>query len=461
MANIKQQEQYKVPISNLPHDYEAERVVLAGMLNSPTILDDVFAELIDDDFSNFSYRTIFAAMRVLYQKGSPIDLITLADYLRSIKQLENIGGPKTLAQISEDRFSLATWQSHAKILHRDSTLRNMICACDQIATLAQDNPEDTKGLIETSEELLLKATNRDIRSAAVPVSDPLSNLYTKMSDMFQNGRHIIGIKTGYPSFDQAFLGLRPGQMVVVGARPGVGKTSFALNLAQRMAKQGSSVIFFSLEMSQEEIAERLVSAASGIDLQKIRSADIPQQGWSDLLAATERLSRLDIMIDDTPGTTVTEIRAKARRLLRKKENGVIIIDYIQLISSNPDKRYDNRATEVGEMSRNIKIMAKDLGVPVIALSQLSRKNENRVGKGAKRPQLSDLRESGSIEQDADIVVLLDRSSTQEEGAREDRPDFGITQFIIAKNRSGPQDIIDMKFDAQRTVFTEIDKYHEG
>jgi replicative DNA helicase len=229
-------------------------------------------------------------------------------------------------------------------------------------------------------------------------------------------------------------------------------------MAVNAAEQGVTVALFSLEMSKVEIAQRLLAARSLIKLTDIRSANIRPNQWPQILEATEELRQLDILIDDTPGTTVTEIRAKARRMLHNKEKGIVIIDYLQLLSAPAGgNRNDNRATQVGEMSRGIKIMAKDLDVPVMALSQLNREVEGRTGK---RPQLSDLRESGSIEQDADIVILLDRSATPEEAERNDRPDEGVTDFIIAKNRSGPLATVSMRFDGETIKFYELDHFHE-
>ena len=246
-------------------------------------------------------------------------------------------------------------------------------------------------------------------------------------------------------------------MVVIGARPGVGKTSFALNLAVNAAAAGASVAFFSLEMSKTEIAQRLLSAQAKIPLSAIRGAKIKDDQWGTILDATRDLSQLDILIDDTPGTTVTEIRAKARRMLKDKPKGMVMVDYLQLLSPpSGGHRADSRATEVSEMSRGIKIMAKDLEVPVIALSQLNRQVTDRKGQ---RPQLSDLRESGSIEQDADIVILLDRAMTEEEAARDDRPDMNVTEFIIAKNRSGPLNIVPLMFLPGSTKFVEVDTRH--
>ncbi|MBR1830226.1 MAG: DnaB-like helicase C-terminal domain-containing protein, partial [Atopobiaceae bacterium] len=289
------------------------------------------------------------------------------------------------------------------------------------------------------------------------LEEVMGELYEELAEQAINPSS-MGVMTGFNGIDARLQGLRPGQMIVIGARPGVGKTSFALNLAINAAAQGASVAFFSLEMSKTEIAQRLLSAQARIPLSAIRGAHIQDNQWPALLEATNDLSRLDIMIDDTPGTTVTEVRAKARRMLRGKEKGVVILDYLQLVSPpSNQRRSDSRATEVSEMSRGIKIMAKDLGVPVISLSQLSRQVESRTGK---RPQLSDLRESGSIEQDADIVILLDRSMTPEEAERQDRPDENVTDFIIAKNRSGPLDIVPLMFLPGSTKFVEVDTFHD-
>jgi replicative DNA helicase len=287
----------------------------------------------------------------------------------------------------------------------------------------------------------------------------MEDLYNELGEMAAQDEKFLGVQTGFPGIDKQLLGLRAGQMIVVGARPGVGKTSFALNLAVNAAANGTTVAFFSLEMSKVEIAQRLLAAQARVSLQDIRAANIRDNQWQQLLQATVDLSHLDIMIDDTPGTTVTEVRAKARRMLHGKEkNALVILDYLQLVSPpSGGRRSDSRATEVSEMSRGIKIMAKDLGVPVVALSQLSRQVESRTGK---TPHLSDLRESGAIEQDADIVILLDRSMTDEEAARDDRPDKDVTNFIIAKNRSGPLGVVPLTFLPGSTKFVEVDTHHE-
>lgn len=441
----------------MPQDPDAEKSILSAMLISTDVLQDCLVELTDEDFYIPSNRKIYQAMRELFDRNQPVDPVSLADYLKSNGELDRVGGPAYLLDLGNNTFALAGWKHHAEMLRRDRTLRKMIAASAQISALAFDAPEDTKEVVDSAERMLLSVTGDDVKSNYSTLEEVMEDLYNELADMAASGEQSFGVSTGYSAIDERLLGLRPGQMVVIGARPGVGKTSFALNLCVNAAAAGASVAFFSLEMSKIEIAQRLLSAQARIGLMDIRSANIRDNQWAQILEATKDLSELDIMIDDTPGTTVTEIRAKARRMLHGKEKGLVIIDYLQLLSAPAGtNRNDNRATIVGDMSRGIKIMAKDLGVPVVALSQLNRVVEGRTGK---RPQLSDLRESGSIEQDADIVILLDRSMTDEEAERNDRPDKDVTEFIIAKNRSGPLGTVQLMFLPGSTKFVEVDTHH--
>ena len=442
----------------MPQDLEAESSVLSAMMISAEALQECLIGLTPDDFFHPSNRIVFVAMREMFDKNRPIDAISLADQLRTQGNLERIGGRSFLLGLGNNSLALVGWRRYIEMLHRDTTLRKMIQASAQITALAFDAPEDTKEVVDRAEKLLLDVTNRDVRQSEQSLEEIMGELYEELEEQSMAGEKTLGVQTGFPKIDECLLGLRPGQMIVLGARPGVGKTSFALNLATNAAYHGASVAFFSLEMSKAEIAQRLLAAEARIGLQEIRSARIRDDQWPQILEAVNQLSQLDIVIDDTPGTTVTEVRAKARRMLRGKKLGVVILDYLQLVSPpQGGHRADSRATEVGEMSRGIKIMAKDLGVPVVALSQLNRTVENRTGK---RPQLSDLRESGSIEQDADIVCFLDRSMNEEEAAREDRPAVGETTFIIAKNRSGSLADVPLTFLASSTKFVEIDNHYE-
>ena len=442
----------------MPQDLEAESSVLSAMMISAEALQECLIGLTPDDFFHPSNRIVFMAMREMFDKNLPIDAISLADQLRTQGDLDRIGGRSFLLGLGNNSLALVGWRRHIEMLHRDTTLRKMIQASAQISALAFDAPEDTKEVVDRAEKLLLDVTNRDVRQSEQSLEEIMGELYEELEEQSMSGEKTLGVQTGFPKIDECLLGLRPGQMIVLGARPGVGKTSFALNLATNAAYHGASVAFFSLEMSKAEIAQRLLAAEARIGLQEIRSARIRDDQWPQILEAVNQLSQLDIVIDDTPGTTVTEVRAKARRMLRGKKLGIVILDYLQLVSPpQGGHRADSRATEVGEMSRGIKIMAKDLEVPVVALSQLNRTVENRTGK---RPQLSDLRESGSIEQDADIVCFLDRSMNEDEAAREDRPAVGETTFIIAKNRSGSLADVPLTFLASSTKFVEIDNRYE-
>ena len=450
----------------MPQNLEAEQALLSAMIWNQDALQECLIELEPDDFYNPANRIIFNAIKRMFDEGRPIDMITLADVLKSEGNLEKAGGPEHLVGLGES-YVLDAWQNHIELLRRDSILRAMIKTTASISALAYNAPEDTKEVVDRAEQMLFDVTGRSVRASYQGLSDIMSDYFVSLEEMSKNKGMRQGIYTGFPDIDGRLLGLRPGQMVVIGARPGVGKTSFALNLAVNAAREGASIAFFSMEMSKVEIAQRLLACeATGVHMREIRAGNIRDANWINIIEATDKLSQLDITIDDTAGTTVTEIRAKARRILNGKKNGLIIIDYMQLLSpSGGGRRSDSRATEVSEMSRGIKILAKDLGVPVIALSQLNRQVESRGGgRGeearAKRPQLADLRESGSIEQDADIVLLLDRALTQEEAQRNDRPDWGMAECIIAKNRSGETGNVRLAFIAEDTKFISLDTHHE-
>ena len=441
--------------AGLPNNADAEANVLAAMLLSAEVVEEALVELRDEDFYRPSHRTLFQAMRDMYDKTVPIDAVSLADHLTSMGKLEQVGGEAYIVELMGRTIALVNWQHHAGIVRRDSMLREIIGATNQINALAHDAPEDTKEVIERAESMLLSVTEREVRNSYRTLTDFMVEAYNEAEEVSRNQGAAHGVPTGFSRLDRILLGLREGQLVIIGARPAVGKTSFALNLALNAASEGYTVAFFSLEMSGKEIAQRFICAHAQINMSNFRTGRISPQEWANINEATQDLSRLDILIDDTPGTTVTEIRAKARRMLHNKEKAVVILDYLQLVSPPAGRRAENRSVEVSEMSRALKIMAKELAVPVISLSQLSRAVESRTGK---RPQLSDLRESGSIEQDADIVMFLDRSSNEQEAGRDDRPPEGITRIIVAKNRSGPIGDVDLVFLPASTKFYELNEH---
>ncbi len=439
--------------ASMPQNSDAEFSILSAMILSEEIRGECLIRLSSEDFYIPSNQIIFEAIKSLFDNNKPVDVISLADHLKSNGKFERAGGAVRLAELGNNPLAMVGWENHANMLHRDTTLRKMISASAKISALAYNAPEDTKQVVDQAEKLIFDVTNRDVQQSEQGIEEIMTDLFEELQQNAEKDASELGVQTGFATLDNLFQGLRPGQMVVIGARPGVGKTSFALSMAYNAAVSGATVALFSLEMSKIEIAQRLLASESKVDLQTIRSSKIRNEQWPTLLEAAERISRLKIIVDDTPGTTVTEIRAKARRMLNKAEKGVIIIDYLQLLSPPAEKgRADSRATEVSEMSRGIKIMAKDLKAPVIALSQLNRTLENRNGK---RPQLSDLRESGSIEQDADIVLLLDRSLSDEEAARDDRPDKDVTNIIVAKNRAGALKDVPVMFIPTSTKFVEL------
>ena len=441
----------------LPNNPDAEANVLSAMLLSSEVVEEALTELLPDDFYRPMNKALFETMHDMYDRSMPIDSITLIDYLNSENKLQEVGGEAYILELMGQTLSLVNWQHHASIVRRDAMLREIIGATNQINQLAYNAPTDTKEVVERAESMLLSVTDREVKNAYKPLNDFLIEAFNEAKEVCEAGGVAAGVPTGYPSLDRMLMGLREGQLVIIGARPAVGKTSFALNLALNAASEGYTVAFFSLEMSGKEIAQRFICAHAQVSMSNFRTGKISPQEWANIGQAAEDLSRLDILIDDTPGITVTEIRAKARRMLHNKEKAIIILDYLQLVSPPAGRRADSRTVEVSEMSRALMIMAKELAVPVISLSQLSRAVESRTGK---RPQLSDLRESGSIEQDADIVMFLDRSSNEQEAGREDRPPEGITRIIVAKNRSGPIGDVDLVFLAASTKFYELNEHAE-
>ena len=441
----------------LPNNPDAEANVLSAMLLSSEVVEEALTELLPDDFYRPMNKSLFETMHDRNARSMPIDSITLIDYLNSENKLQEVGGEAYILELMGQTLSLVNWQHHASIVRRDAMLREIIGATNQINQLAYNAPTDTKEVVERAESMLLSVTDREVKNAYKPLNDFLIEAFNEAKEVCEAGGVAAGVPTGYPSLDRMLMGLREGQLVIIGARPAVGKTSFALNLALNAASEGYTVAFFSLEMSGKEIAQRFICAHAQVSMSNFRTGKISPQEWANIGQAAEDLSRLDILIDDTPGITVTEIRAKARRMLHNKEKAIIILDYLQLVSPPAGRRAESRTVEVSEMSRALKIMAKELAVPVISLSQLSRAVESRTGK---RPQLSDLRESGSIEQDADIVMFLDRSSNEQEAGREDRPPEGITRIIVAKNRSGPIGDVDLVFLAASTKFYELNEHAE-
>jgi len=440
----------------LPQNTDAEAAVLAATILSSEVVPEVCSALLPDDFYRPSHRTVYAAIVELFRRDIPIDQVSLADYLEAAGQLNYVGGKPFIIDLASNAYALVNWRQHVKIVRRCSILRQLIAASTGITALAFDAPpDDIEQIVQQSEAMLFSVTNKEVENATRPLGEFVAQAYTEIQDIALNNGHISGVATGFRDLDKVLLGMRPGSLNIVGARPGVGKTSFALSLAANAAKAGTSVVFFSLEMSGSEIATRLICAEACVSNEDVRAGRIAAEMWPPILEASERLNNLDFIIDDTAGTNVVEIRTKARRALHGKPNGLIIVDYLQLI--NPTHRAENQNVAIGEISRALKVLAKDLKVPVIALSQLSREVERRPDK---RPVLADLRDSGSIEQDADIVMFIDRSLSEAEAndERHERPPLGTANVIVAKNRAGRSGVdVPLAFIANRTAFRDLSR----
>jgi len=438
----------------IPSNIEAEKSVLAACMLNADVLEEIILKLKPNNFFRPAHRIIFEAVCDLNARRIPVDQISLADTLNANGQLEAVGGRSYLVELADNTFALTNWSNHADIVKRTAILRELIYAATQINALAYNAPDDLDEVVEEAEKTLFEVTEKRVSSSFVKMDVLLNEAFEEITRMAEQQSNIVGVPTGFKDVDNLFHGLRGGDLVILAARPGVGKTSFALNLAVNAAERGTSVAFFSLEMSAGQLVQRILCSDARISLQKIRGGNIQEGDWNAIVNASNRLSKLELFIDDSPGLSILEARAKARRELRNAPpgKGLIIVDYLQLMQPPSVRRDGNRAVEVGEISRGLKVLAKEMDMPVIALSQLSRQVEMR---GKKRPMLSDLRESGSIEQDADIVMFIDRSMDEQEAESEGRPPWGTAELIVAKHRNGPTRDISLAFTAEYTRFMDL------
>ncbi len=437
----------------IPRNIEAEKSVLAACMLNADILEEIAVKLRPENFFRPAHRVIFEAIMDLHTRRIPVDQISLADNLNASGQLDAVGGRSYIIELADNTFALTNWSNHADIVKRTSILRDLIYASTQISALAYNAPDDLDEVVEDAERTLFEVTEKRVSSTFAKMDTLLNDAFEEITKLAERGSHMAGVPTGFNDVDSLFHGLRGGDLVILAARPGVGKTSFALNLAVNAAKAGTSVAFFSLEMSAGQLVQRILCAEARIGLHKIRGGFINEGDWGAIADASNRLAKLELFIDDSPGLSILEARAKARRELRSVESGkgLIIVDYLQLMQPPTTRRDGNRAVEVGEISRGLKVLAKEMNMPVIALSQLSRAVEMR---GKKRPQLSDLRESGSIEQDADIVMFIDRSMDEIEAEQDGRPPLNTADLIVAKHRNGPTHDIRLAFIPDYTSFLD-------
>jgi replicative DNA helicase len=429
-----------------PQSLEAEESVLGGVLLDNTAIDRVLEFVRADDFYREAHRRIFRAMLGLAERNEPVDLVTLSESLRQRGELQDVGGASYLAELAERVPTAANVNHYARIVREKAILRALINTATEIASAGYQDQRDVKDLLDRAEQSIFQISEREVKPAFVRMDALMTDAFKTVEKLHQQKQAVTGVTTGYADLDRLTAGLQPSDLIIIAARPSMGKTAFALNIAANAARRGDvGVAVFSLEMSKEQLALRMLCAEARVDLSRVRTGHLAPGELGDLAQSAHILISQPIYIDDTPAITVLELRAKARRLWRDPQSklGLIVVDYLQLMRSSEGK--DSREQEISEISRSLKALAKELHVPVIALSQLNRQVENR---SPPVPRLSDLRESGAIEQDADVIMFIYR----DEAYNEDSDRKGLADIIIAKQRNGPTDKLELAFLREYTRF---------
>lgn len=435
----------------LPQNIEAECGVLGSIIIDPEAIVQVAEFLFPDDFYRDAHRTIYEVILQLYEQREPADFITICDELERRNKLEDVGGASYITSLINQVPTSGNVEYYGRIVERNAILRRLIEAAGQIAAIAYQE-EDADIALDKAEQLIFNISQRHARSDFSLLRDILSEYMNKLDQLHERRGTIVGVPTGFTDLDHLLGGLQKSDLIILAARPAVGKTSLALTMAHNTAiKHQRSVAIFSLEMSKEQLVQRLLSMDAGIDQQRLRTGWIEDDEWERIVFAMGTLSEANIWIDDTAGISTVEMRSKARRLQAEHGVDLIIVDYLQLMQSlsGSGKRNENRVQEISEISRNLKGLARELNVPVLALAQLSRAVESRQ---SKVPQLSDLRESGSIEQDADIVMFIYRDDVYNPETERKN----IADIIVAKHRNGPVGEVSLYFQASQTRFHDLE-----
>jgi replicative DNA helicase len=445
-----------------PASLHAEQTILGAMLVEPLAIVDATMLLKTDDFSLDSHRRIYAAMLHLAEVGYAVDIVTVAEELRKKKELDTIGGQAYLASLSEGLPRKLSIESYVRIVRDKSLMRQLMAVCDAGMMEASDQSLDAIDVLNQVETRLMEISEHAVTGGFSGIPEIVKNSFGSIDELFEQGREVTGLRTHYIEFDKKTSGLQDSELIIIAARPSMGKTAWAINIAQNAAlKDGKVVAVFSLEMSKESLLRRMLASEAMVNARNLQQGFLTGADRGKLRAALERLMESKMFVDDTPGITLAEMRAKARRL--KQQEGrldLIVIDYLQLMtgslgSGSNLRRFENRTQEVSAVSRGLKALAKEMKLPVVALSQLSRGSEQRTGD--KKPLLSDLRESGSIEQDADVVCFIHR----EEYYDRDNEDLkGKAEIIIAKQRNGPTGTVHLAFQSDYTTFANLDTVHD-
>jgi replicative DNA helicase len=440
----------------MPSATDAERTILGAIMLDNTACNEAAESLHPDDFYLDAHRRIFARMMELSERGAAIDIITLTEELGRKKEVEAVGGVAYISSLIDGVPHQPSIEQYVKIVKDKSLLRNLIHASNNAIVKAMEQADTAAEIIDSAESAIFQIAEDRINQGFVGIPQIVKESFGSIDSLYQRGQRITGLETHYEKLDEMTSGLQKSDLVIIAARPSMGKTAFAINIAENAAVNDQKVVaVFSLEMSRESLVLRMLCSQSRVDSHKLRTGFLSREDFGKLQSGLESLALAPIFIDDTPGISLSEMRAKVRRLQQQQKRlDLIIVDYLQLMSAAPPsgggKRYENRTQEVSAISRGLKALAKEMRVPVVALSQLSRAPEGRTGNN--RPQLSDLRESGAIEQDADVVAFIFR----EEVYKQDEPELeGLAEVIIAKQRNGPTGTIKMAFIKKSTRFENL------
>ena len=439
-----------------PQDIDAEKSLLGALMIASDVLPEILTILKPQDFYEERHQTIFEAMVDLYDNHQPVDLLTLTNKLKSKKKLREVGGAPYLTELSNFTPTAGHARAYAEIIEKASVRRRLIKAGTEIANKAYEEDANADDLIGRAERDLFAVSDKIVRSDYVPMDELLADAFDRIEELHKNKGALRGLKTGFRDLDKKTAGLQKGDLIIIGARPAMGKTTFAQNLAYNIASiNKKGVLFFSMEMAANEIIDRMISDVSGVDNWKMRTGNLSDEEFSRIGEALGEMDEIPIYIDDTSSMTIMELRNKARRAMHDHQIGVVIVDYLQLIAGS--ERYaGNRVQEVTEISRGLKILARELEIPVVALAQLSR---SVTGRDDPRPVLSDLRESGSIEQDADLVIFLHRPDYYKQND-DNYEETHITELLVAKHRHGAVGKLELYFHPELLRFMSLDKTRE-
>jgi replicative DNA helicase len=439
-----------------PHNLDAERAVLgAVLLEGREALPRVVEMLRPSDFYTEAHRAIYQAMLTLFDRGAPVDSLTLSEELRRSDQIQFVGGPAAIALLMEEASIAAHLGSYTSIVRDMAVLRELIQTSTQIITQAFEAKDEVQTLVDDAEKRIFSLAERRLEGSALPVGKILKNTFEYIERLYERKEHVTGVATGFEKLDLETSGFQPSDFIIIAGRPSMGKTAFALNIAQHVGVTlRGTVLVLSLEMSAQQLVQRMLCSEAKVDAQAVRTGFLSSSDWHRLTAAAGRLSEAKIFIDDSPGVTVLEARAKARRMKAEHGLDMLVVDYLQLMRGRAS--LDNRQQEISEISRSLKALAKELNIPVVALSQLSRAVEARAQRDF-RPQLSDLRESGALEQDADVILFLYRAKVYKEDVPPDEEN--IAEVIIGKQRNGPIGTVKVVFLPQYARFENAADLH--